>query len=108
MCFVIWGKNLLYFLQPVKIQSFGRERRKEVWLKKVWRKDNWKSGRLTQQLNHMEQELQEKYCDVGKYVLEKVEKENREIDQLVDQVIEVKRELVRVRGEIPLSLLLSV
>ncbi len=56
--------------------------------------------RLTQQLNHMEQELQEKYCDVGKYVLEKVEKENREIDQLVDQVIEVKRELVRVRGEI--------
>lgn len=48
----------------------------------------------------MEQELLEKYCDVGKFVLEKVEKENREIDQLVDQVIEVKKELVKVKGEI--------
>lgn len=56
--------------------------------------------RLTQQLDHMEQELLEKYCDVGKFVLEKIEKENREIDQLVDQVIEVKKELVRVKGEI--------
>lgn len=56
--------------------------------------------RLTQQLDHMEQALQEKYYDVGKYVLEKIEKENREIDQLVDQVIEVKRELVRAKGEI--------
>lgn len=57
-------------------------------------------NRLTKQLNHMEQELLEKYCDVGKFVLEKVEKENREIDQLVDQVIEVKKELIRVKGEI--------
>lgn len=56
--------------------------------------------RLTKQLDHMEQELLEKYCDVGKFVLEKVEKENREIDQLVDQVIEVKKELIRVKGEI--------
>lgn len=56
--------------------------------------------RLTHRLDHMERELLEKYCDVGKYVLEKLEKENREIDQLVDQVIEVKKELVRARGEI--------
>ncbi|MDO5346233.1 MAG: hypothetical protein Q4E91_10855 [Lachnospiraceae bacterium] len=56
--------------------------------------------RLSQKLDHMEQELLEKYCDVGKFVLEKVEKENREIDQLVDQVIEVKKELARMKGEI--------
>ena len=56
--------------------------------------------RLTKQLDHMEQELLEKFCDVGKFVLEKIEKENREIDQLVDQVIEVKKELSRVKGEI--------
>lgn len=55
---------------------------------------------LTKQLDHMEQELLEKFCDVGKFVLEKIEKENREIDQLVDQVIEVKKELSRVKGEI--------
>lgn len=56
--------------------------------------------RLTKQLEHMEQELLEKYCDVGKFVLEKIEKENREIDQLVDRVIEVKKKLVKVKGEI--------
>lgn len=56
--------------------------------------------RLTKQLDHMEQELIGKYCDVGKFVLEKIEKENKEIDQLVDQVIKVKKELIRVKGEI--------
>lgn len=56
--------------------------------------------RLTHQLDCMEQELIEKYCDVGKSVMEKVEREGREIDQLVDQVIEIKKELVRVKGEI--------
>lgn len=56
--------------------------------------------RLTMRLDHMEQELLEKYCDVGKFVLETVEKENREIDQLTDQVIQVKKELVRAKGEI--------
>lgn len=56
--------------------------------------------RLTEQLAHMEQELLEKYCNVGKFVLEEVGRENREIDQLTDQVIKVKKELVRVKGEI--------
>ena len=55
--------------------------------------------RLTKQLDYMEQELLEKYCDVGKFVLEKVERENREIDQLTDQVIKVKKELIKVKGE---------
>ncbi|MDO4338760.1 MAG: zinc ribbon domain-containing protein [Eubacteriales bacterium] len=56
--------------------------------------------RLTKQLDHMEQELLEKYCDVGRFVLEKLERENKEIDQLTDQVIKVKKELVKVKGEI--------
>lgn len=56
--------------------------------------------RLTKQLDHMEQELLEKYCDVGKFVLEKIERENREIDELTDQVIKVKKELIKVKGEI--------
>lgn len=59
--------------------------------------------RLTRQLDHMEQELMEKYCDVGKFVLEKIEKENREVDRLVDQVIQVKKELMKAKGEIQCS-----
>lgn len=59
-----------------------------------------KIDRLTRSLDQMEQELVEKYCDVGKYVLEKIEKENREIDRLVDQMIETKKELIKARGEI--------
>lgn len=55
--------------------------------------------RLTQKLSHMEQELLEKYCDAGKLLLEKAEEESREIDRLVDEVIQVKQELVRVKGE---------
>lgn len=54
---------------------------------------------LTQKLDYMEQELLEKYCDVGKSILEKAEKESKEIDQLVDEVIKVKQELVRAKGE---------
>ena len=34
---------------------------------------------LTRQLDQKEQELQEKYCDVGKSIMEKIEKENKEI-----------------------------
>ena len=72
-----------------------------MWLSdKVLEERQLEINRITQQLDCMEQELLEKYCDVGRFVLEKIEKENREIDQLVDQVIKLKKELIRVKGEI--------
>lgn len=55
--------------------------------------------RLTQKLDHMEQDLIEKYCDVGRSILEKAEQESKEINHLVDEVVKVKQELVKVRGE---------
>ena len=47
-----------------------------------------------------EQELQEKYCDVGESIMEKIEKENKEIDHMVDEVIQLKRKLVKAKGQI--------
>ena len=35
--------------------------------------------RLTRQLDHKEHELEERYCDVGKSIMDKLEKENQEI-----------------------------
>lgn len=55
---------------------------------------------LTWQLDQKEQELQEKYCDVGKSIMEKIEKENKEIDHMVDEVIQLKRKLVKAKGQI--------
>lgn len=55
---------------------------------------------LTRQLDQKEQELQEKYCDVGKSIMEKIEKENKEIDHMVDEVIQLKRKLVKAKGQI--------
>lgn len=55
---------------------------------------------LTQQLGYMEQKLQEKYSDVGKFIMDRVEKENKEIDHMVNEVIKLKKELVQAKGQI--------
>ena len=51
--------------------------------------------RLIRQLDHKEHELEEKYCDVGKSIMDKLEKENQEIGHMVDEVIQLKRKLIK-------------
>ena len=55
--------------------------------------------RLTRQLDHKEHELEEKYCDVGKSIMDKLEKENQEIGHMVDEVIQLKRKLINAKGQ---------
>ena len=57
--------------------------------------------RLTRQLDHKEHELEEKYCDVGKSIMDKLEKENQEIGHMVDEVIQLKRKLNKGKRENP-------
>ena len=56
--------------------------------------------RLIRQLDHKEHELEEKYCDVGKSIMDKLEKENQEIGHMVDEVIQLKRKLIKAKGQI--------
>jgi hypothetical protein len=41
----------------------------------------------------METALNERYCNIGKQLLEMAEQEDQEINSLVDQIIEVKKQL---------------
>ncbi|QQO10974.1 hypothetical protein [Breznakiella homolactica] len=54
---------------------------------------------LEESLNSMESELHEKYCRIGKEILETVENENRNISTLVDMIIETRRRLASARQE---------
>lgn len=49
--------------------------------------------RLMESLTEMETALNEHYCDIGKRLLEMAEKEDREINQLVDQIVQTRRQL---------------
>jgi septal ring factor EnvC (AmiA/AmiB activator) len=49
--------------------------------------------RLERNLNKMETTLNEHYCNIGKQLLEMVEQEDHEINELVDKIIETKKQL---------------
>lgn len=49
---------------------------------------------IRRQLDELQQELQDRYCDLGKSLLELVEKEDKEIGALVDKIVETKRQLL--------------
>ena len=49
---------------------------------------------INRQLDELQQELQNRYCDLGKSLLELAEKEDREIGTLVDQIVKTKRQLL--------------
>jgi uncharacterized protein YicC (UPF0701 family) len=49
--------------------------------------------RLERDLNKMETTLNEHYCNVGKQLLEMAEQEDQEINNLVDKIIEIKKQL---------------
>jgi thymidine phosphorylase len=59
--------------------------------------DELKSQQNVEQLEHtlreMESDLTERYCSIGKQVLEVAEREDKEINQLVDKIIEGKKKL---------------
>lgn len=48
---------------------------------------------LEQSLSEMEAQLNEHYCDIGKSLLELAEKEDKEINHLVDQIIETRKQI---------------
>lgn len=56
--------------------------------------------RLEQSLSEMEAALNEHYRDVGKSLLELAEREDKEIGQLVDQIIETRRQITILRGQV--------
>ena len=56
--------------------------------------------RLEPSLSEMEAALNEHYCDVGKSLLELAEKEDKEINQLVDQIIETRRQLTALQKQV--------
>ncbi|MDO4326249.1 MAG: zinc ribbon domain-containing protein [bacterium] len=55
---------------------------------------------LTQSLSEMETALTEHYCDIGKSLLEIAEKEDKEINQLADKIIETRKQLALLQKEI--------
>lgn len=56
--------------------------------------------RLEQSLSEMEAALNEHYCDIGKSLLELAEKEDKEINQLVDQIIETRRQITALQKQV--------
>lgn len=55
---------------------------------------------LVQSLSEMETALNERYCDIGKSLLEIAEKEDKEINQLVDKIVETRKELAVLQKKI--------
>lgn len=53
--------------------------------------------RLEESLREMEATLDEHYRDIGKSLLELAEKEDKEINQLVDQIIETRRQITKLQ-----------
>lgn len=56
--------------------------------------------RLEQSLSEMETKLNEHYCDIGKSLLELAEKEDKEINHLVDQIVETRRQITTLRKQV--------
>jgi hypothetical protein len=53
--------------------------------------------RLERDLNKMETTLNDHYCNVGKQLLEMAKREDQEINNLVDKIIDVKKQLSALR-----------
>lgn len=66
-------------------------------------KKNSKENGITQlegELNHLEADLQAHYCQIGKEILELAEKEQGQINNLVDQIINIKKKLAVIKNNI--------
>lgn len=56
-------------------------------------------NQMEQELVRMEIELNNFYCEAGKTILEKAEREERKINDLVEHIIETRRKLVDAKDE---------
>ncbi|MDL2214098.1 zinc ribbon domain-containing protein [Clostridia bacterium OttesenSCG-928-O13] len=64
-------------------------------------KDNAEAiARMENELDKLEGELQGRYRDMGKGLLELADQEQREIDRLVDEIVKTRKKLTRARHEI--------
>lgn len=62
-----------------------------------------KKNRITQmegELTHLEADLQARYCQIGKEILELAENEQGKINNLVDEIIKIKKKLAVIKNEI--------
>ncbi len=58
------------------------------------------TSRIEETLTRLEVDLQERYCRMGKELLEIADSEQRAINNLVDQIIKIKKALAVVNSEI--------
>lgn len=54
---------------------------------------------LEEDISRKEDELIKRYCDFGKCLLELAEDEQRTVNRLVDEIIENRAELVKIKGQ---------
>jgi len=54
---------------------------------------------MVKDLSKMEHDLHERYCEIGKGILETAEQENKKVNHLVDQIIETHQKLSEVKKE---------
>jgi uncharacterized paraquat-inducible protein A len=64
--------------------------------------------KLEHDLSEMETTLTDHYCSVGKQLLEVAEREDREINQLVDQIIEKRKQLSALKKSVQCRSCLSM
>ncbi|MFV0399116.1 MAG: hypothetical protein ACK5LX_00675 [Oscillospiraceae bacterium] len=55
--------------------------------------------RMEQEIGRLEHTLRESYSDAGKMILEAAETESRKINELVDRIVEMRRQLLELRGD---------
>lgn len=58
------------------------------------------TSRLEEKLDKMELELQARYCEMGKNLLELADTEQRAIDRLLERIIQTRRQLAKAKREI--------
>ena len=64
-----------------------------------WQISQDEIGEMEKDLHNMERELYEQYCEIGKGILEKAERENKKANALVDQIIETRLRLAAAKEE---------
>jgi hypothetical protein len=103
-CF--WTKALLYYLYRSRLDRKSAGSALQAQIKTEHRREGYRLNdedrqanvqRLEHDLNEMEATLVDRYCSLGKQLLEVAEREDREINQLVDQIIEARKQLSQLR-----------
>lgn len=62
--------------------------------------DSKEIERMETRLDSMQRKLQQQYCETGKAVLEIADNEQKEINNIVDEMITLRRQLAEAKGEL--------